>query len=445
MTGSRSPAISVVLPVCDAAQAAQLPQALASIRAQRAGALEVILVEGGNGQPLAESARALLPDAIVLRQAGAGPAAARDRGLAAAGGAFVSFLDPRDRWTGQALAALARGFRDAPSVDVVQGLVRQVAPGDPAPAGGGRPRPPYPGFDGGALLVRREALLAAGPLAESPLQDADAALFRRLRARGLRGLVIPQVVLEQHRPPGPLPATEPPWLPGAGAAPAAAGAPGVSVVLVVKEGRRYLPAALGSLRRQSVAPAEILAVVAESGDGTLSYLRDQPDLRALPQEGSGLAQARNQGIAAARAEVIAFLDHDDLWQPRKLERQLAVLALFAGPAACITRFRVVRDADAGDPAEVAAPPGQFPRLGWTPSALVAHRTVFRRVGAFDPATGIGCDTDWFFRLRRSGAPCGLAPEVLLDKRLHAGNLSRDNRENRAALFRVIRKNREEQP
>jgi len=55
---------------------------------------------------------------------------------------------------------------------------------------------------------------------------------------------------------------------------------------------------------------------------------------------------------------------------------------------------------------------------------------------------MGCDTDWFFRLRRAAAPCGLAPEPLLDKRLHAGNLSRDNRENRAALFRVIRKHRE---
>ena len=172
------------------------------------------------------------------------------------------------------------------------------------------------------------------------------------------------------------------------------------MVMVVKNGMRHLPAALASLRRQTLTPVETIAVVGASEDGTLAYLTAQPDIRAIAQAGDGLAQARNQGLAAARGELIAFLDHDDLWHPRKLELQTEVLDQFARPGACITQFRTVREGGTDDPV-------QLPRLGWTPCALVAHREVFATVGGFDPATDMGCDTDWFRRLRRSGVPCGV--------------------------------------
>jgi glycosyltransferase involved in cell wall biosynthesis len=214
--------------------------------------------------------------------------------------------------------------------------------------------------------------------------------------------------------------------------------------MVVRNGRRYLPAALECVRRQSAAPAEIVAIVGVSEDGTTSYLEAQPDVRVVRQAGSGLADARNQGIEEAREERIAFLDHDDLWRPRKMEAQLGVLDLFDRSAASITRFRIVHDADPNNPALVKTSADLLPRLGWTPSALLAHRDLFRTVGGFDPAAGMGCDTDWFRRLRLSNAPCGVASGVLLDKRVHEANLSRDHANNRAAMFRVLQKHRAEQ-
>ena len=158
--------------------------------------------------------------------------------------------------------------------------------------------------------------------------------------------------------------------------------------------------------------------------------------RILTQSQAGLAGARNQGVEAALGDLIAFFDHDDLWHPRKLEAQACVLALFARPATCITNFRTVQDADAADPTKVVVPKHQTPRLGWTPSALIAHRDVFRTVG-------MGCDTDWFRRLRFSGIPCGVATPALLSKRLHAQSLSRSVDRNRAAMFRVLEKHRAE--
>ncbi|MEO5756658.1 MAG: hypothetical protein ABIQ51_07355, partial [Mesorhizobium sp.] len=112
-------------------------------------------------------------------------------------------------------------------------------------------------------------------------------------------------------------------------------------------------------------------------------------------------------------------------------------------AISITNFRLVRDADPSDVAVVSSDAGQVPRLGWTPSALLAHRDVFTAVGGFDPALGMGCDTDWFRRFRLCGLPCGVGSQVLLDKRIHAGNLSRETARNRAAMFRMLQKHRAE--
>lgn len=218
---------------------------------------------------------------------------------------------------------------------------------------------------------------------------------------------------------------------------------GITVILAVRDGRRYLPSAIESLHRQTLVPAEILAVVGTSADDTLDYLRAQPDIRVLEQDGTGLAAARNQGVEVAGCAWIAFLDHDDLWHPEKLATQWRSLSSAEGAVASVTHFRLVEDVDPDDPAHVSSRPGQPARPGWTPSALLAHRDVFRAVGPFDPSLGMGCDTDWFRRLRLADVAVAVATEVLLDKRIHAANLSRDTAVNRAAMFRMLAKHRTE--
>ncbi|MBX9773735.1 MAG: glycosyltransferase family 2 protein [Xanthobacteraceae bacterium] len=458
--------ISVVVPVHGNFQF--LPAALASIRDQSFDGCEIIVVDDGSRTPVEPLVRATLPEATVLRQANAGPSAARNLGIRHATGDFVAFLDADDVWTGNALARLADGFRQAPTADVVQGYVRRFAADADAP-----PEPErglgqaYLGFNVGALMARRDALLAIGSFDESLRQSEDVDLFIRMQEHRVRRLVVPHVILKYRQHPTSLNATTPPRPLARGAAdnwirllhqsrerrqagetrPAASpevrARPPISVVMAVRDGRSYLPAALHCIRRQTLAPAEIVAVVGPSTDGTLDFLQAQDDVRVLTQAEAGLAGARNQGVEAARSDLIAFLDHDDLWHPRKLAAQAAVLALFTQPATCITNFRTVHDADGTDPAQIIVPRHQIPRMGWTPSALMAHRDVFGSVGRFDPALGIGCDTDWFRRLRLAGIPCGVATPVLLNKRLHAQNLSRSTDRNRAAMFRMIEKHRAE--
>jgi glycosyltransferase involved in cell wall biosynthesis len=111
---------SVIVPVRDAA--ATLPRTLAALAAQAfAERYEVVVVDDGSSDASAELAEAATGPVTVIRQAGAGPAAARNRGAAAARGGALCFTDadcfPGPGW----LSAGVRALEDA---DVVQGAVR---------------------------------------------------------------------------------------------------------------------------------------------------------------------------------------------------------------------------------------------------------------------------------------------------------------------------------
>ena len=113
----------MIIPVRDAA--ATLPRTLAALAAQDERPLEVIVVDDGSADGGAELAERHPVVTAVLRQPGAGPGAARNRGAAAATGDVLAFTDadcfPRPTW----LAAGLRALRDA---DLVQGAVLPERP-----------------------------------------------------------------------------------------------------------------------------------------------------------------------------------------------------------------------------------------------------------------------------------------------------------------------------
>jgi len=111
-------------------------------------------------------------------------------------------------------------------------------------------------------------------------------------------------------------------------------APLVSVVVPFLDAERFLPEAIDSVFAQTYARWELLLVDDGSTDGSTAIARQyaarHPDrIRYLEHEGhlnQGVSASRNLGLAAANGELVALLDADDVWLPRKLEEQVGILA-----------------------------------------------------------------------------------------------------------------------
>ncbi len=102
----------------------------------------------------------------------------------------------------------------------------------------------------------------------------------------------------------------------------------VSVVIPAYNAKRTIGQTLDSVLSQTLPPLEIIVVDDCSTDGTASVVAEYAarDTRVLYQKNeknAGVSHSRNEGVAAAHGEWIAFLDSDDCWTPDKLEKQLA--------------------------------------------------------------------------------------------------------------------------
>lgn len=111
---------------------------------------------------------------------------------------------------------------------------------------------------------------------------------------------------------------------------AAEGCPLVSVVMPAYNGEKFIEAAVRSVMAQSVSDWELLILDDGSRDGTWriaqALAREDERIRLYRNDGNlGPAKTRNRGLDLCRGKYVALLDCDDLWYPRKLEAQLALM------------------------------------------------------------------------------------------------------------------------
>jgi GT2 family glycosyltransferase len=178
------PLVSVIVPMRNGASF--LPQAVASIQAQNYPALEIIVVDDGSTDDIAEVLARLPATIRYLRQEPSGPSAARNRGIREANGEFIAFLDVDDLWPPDSLHLMVEAMIANPGLDVVQGyaqIMRQM------PETGqyefiGCPLEVYLDYLGGGLY-RRSAFDKVGLLDESLSYCEDLDWFYRARDGGL--------------------------------------------------------------------------------------------------------------------------------------------------------------------------------------------------------------------------------------------------------------------
>ncbi|GJQ50989.1 MAG: glycosyl transferase [Candidatus Kuenenia stuttgartiensis] len=100
--------------------------------------------------------------------------------------------------------------------------------------------------------------------------------------------------------------------------------PLVSVIIPTYNGSRFIKETIQSALDQTYRNLEIIVIDDGSTDNTPEIVKSTNNQKVtyIRQENAGAAMARNLGINISKGEYIAFLDHDDLWLPHKLERQL---------------------------------------------------------------------------------------------------------------------------
>ena len=241
----------------------------------------------------------------------------------------------------------------------------------------------------------------------------------------------------------------------------------VSVVIPAYNAEKYLALTVESVIAQTLSSWQCLIVDDGSTDDTAAIARElcarDTRIQLVQQSNGGVSTARNLGLEKSdkRAQWVAFLDADDLWEPQALE--LLVEALRAAPDAVAAHgYAYYIDENAArvwpgvleqdgrqryqlEDRRIArrdtAGPTTFAMTTvhhtiTTPGCVLIRRSALDRVGAFDPTFQISADWDFWIRLTRL-SDMAFVDQALLAYRRHNNNMSSDRR-NAIAEVRKLR-------
>ncbi|MGY1737102.1 glycosyltransferase [Geodermatophilus sp. SYSU D00684] len=191
--------------------------------------------------------------------------------------------------------------------------------------------------------------------------------------------------------------------------------PTISVVVCAYNEEATLAECLESLEACSYPDLDVVVCDDGSTDATAEIARRHP-FRLLELEHGGLSRARNAGLAAARGDVVAYLDADAACHPEwpfhlalSLEDERIVAT--GGPNLPVDDAGLVERAVAlspGSPMEVLT---SHDRAEHVPGCNMAfRREALQAIGGFDPVyTAAGDDVDVCWKLLDRGWEIGFAP------------------------------------
>lgn len=209
--------------------------------------------------------------------------------------------------------------------------------------------------------------------------------------------------------------------------------PRVSVVVPAYDEPVFLTDALRSVGAQTWTDFECIVV----DDGSPRDLRPAAEaaglgdrLRFVRQPNAGGGAARNHGIALARGDWIAFLDHDDRWLPQKLELQLAAVDRHPGAGLAFCRYTRTGSAAGSEAFPAEAPSGRIldallrRTLIRTLSTVLVRRDVVPPGEWFRTDLAVANDVELYYRIAER-SDLVFVPETLVEWRRHERSASVD--------------------
>jgi len=196
----------------------------------------------------------------------------------------------------------------------------------------------------------------------------------------------------------------------------------MEITVVIPTYNRYvlLKRAITSLYNQTYQPKEIIVVDDGSTDDTFQIKNDFPEILYIYQENRGVSAARNAGIEKAGCEWIAFLDSDDEFHPKKLQKQVIFHQKNPHILMSYTAERWIRN---GKEVKV---PKKYRKIGKdafvenlsycniAPSSVLLHKNILDDVGLFDENLEVCEDYDMWLRITQK-YEVGLIDEKLINK------------------------------
>lgn len=189
--------------------------------------------------------------------------------------------------------------------------------------------------------------------------------------------------------------------------------PRVSIVVPAWNAAAFIEKTLTTVAAQTFPDFEVIVVDDGSKDATkevVDLFLKKNNLRGLciRQENKKIAGARNTGIRAAAGDLIAFLDHDDLWFPGKLARVIAEfdahpdVDLVCHNENILKDGTLVRVSQNGPLAEDMYERLLFEGNALSPSATTVKKAKLFEAGLFreDPAFNTVEDYDLWMRLAK---------------------------------------------
>jgi hypothetical protein len=207
----------------------------------------------------------------------------------------------------------------------------------------------------------------------------------------------------------------------------------VSVVIVTRNGRRYLEACLRAVEAQQGVSAEVILVDNASADGTVEFVRTCfPHVRVIAlSENRGFAGGNNAGAREARGNYVAFLNNDTVADSTWLRALRDGVELTSGFALATSRIVYLHDPGVidsagdglfrwggafkryhGEPANLAGTAAEV--FGVCGGACLMPKAVFDELGGFDDDFFVSHeDVDLSYRARLHGYRCRYVPEAVV--------------------------------
>ncbi|HET9730974.1 MAG TPA: glycosyltransferase [Acidimicrobiia bacterium] len=206
--------------------------------------------------------------------------------------------------------------------------------------------------------------------------------------------------------------------------------PTCSVVIAAYQAAHVIGDAVASALGQTRPPLEIIICNDGSTDDLHAALTPYADrVMIIDQPNMGEAGAKNRAAAAASGDLIAFLDADDVFLPRRLEAVSALAAahrghdLFTTDAYLVVDRARVRHCFTDDfQFEAVNQRAAILERNFLPFAVV-RRSAFMRVGGFDETLRDVPDWELWMRLILDGATAGFINEPLAEYRVGLRNVT----------------------